>query len=124
MKLKLPHKEYESIYKNVCCVLFLSSMIHQEPQSSGLSSRLTALQEDVGKSPGRRRSACTSSALYGNATYSTLINHSALFVCAIGLLASAHFHLTALGRQWYLPTTALSAPLPAEPCRCQRLGQN
>uniref|UniRef100_A0A8D3AS53 1-phosphatidylinositol 3-phosphate 5-kinase n=1 Tax=Scophthalmus maximus TaxID=52904 RepID=A0A8D3AS53_SCOMX len=33
------------------------SMIHQEPQSSGLNSRLTALQEDVGKSPARKRSA-------------------------------------------------------------------
>ncbi|XP_029688466.1 1-phosphatidylinositol 3-phosphate 5-kinase isoform X7 [Takifugu rubripes] len=36
------------------------NMIHQEPQSSGLSSRLTGLQEDVGKSPGRRRSASIS----------------------------------------------------------------
>ncbi|XP_069388641.1 1-phosphatidylinositol 3-phosphate 5-kinase isoform X5 [Paralichthys olivaceus] len=33
------------------------SMIHQEPQSSGLTSRLTTLQEDVGKSPARKRSA-------------------------------------------------------------------
>ncbi|XP_041857069.1 1-phosphatidylinositol 3-phosphate 5-kinase isoform X3 [Melanotaenia boesemani] len=33
------------------------NMIHQEPQSSGLASRLTALQEDVGKSPARKRSA-------------------------------------------------------------------
>ncbi|XP_056245027.1 1-phosphatidylinositol 3-phosphate 5-kinase isoform X7 [Seriola aureovittata] len=33
------------------------SMIHQEPQSSGLASRLTTLQEDVGKSPARKRSA-------------------------------------------------------------------
>ncbi|XP_062288288.1 1-phosphatidylinositol 3-phosphate 5-kinase isoform X3 [Scomber scombrus] len=33
------------------------SMIHQEPQNSGLSSRLTTLQEDVGKSPARKRSA-------------------------------------------------------------------
>uniref|UniRef100_A0A3Q4BCU0 1-phosphatidylinositol 3-phosphate 5-kinase n=1 Tax=Mola mola TaxID=94237 RepID=A0A3Q4BCU0_MOLML len=33
------------------------SMIHQEPQNTGLSSRLTVLQEDVGKSPGRKRSA-------------------------------------------------------------------
>ncbi|XP_047193442.1 1-phosphatidylinositol 3-phosphate 5-kinase isoform X1 [Scophthalmus maximus] len=33
------------------------TMIHQEPQSSGLNSRLTALQEDVGKSPARKRSA-------------------------------------------------------------------
>ncbi|KAM9851258.1 1-phosphatidylinositol 3-phosphate 5-kinase [Aulostomus maculatus] len=33
------------------------SMIHQEPQSSGLSSRLTTLQEDLGKSPTRKRSA-------------------------------------------------------------------
>ncbi|KAM9342611.1 1-phosphatidylinositol 3-phosphate 5-kinase isoform 7-T8 [Pholidichthys leucotaenia] len=32
------------------------SMIHQEPQSSSLSSRLTTLQEDVGKSPARKRS--------------------------------------------------------------------
>uniref|UniRef100_A0A1A7YJS6 1-phosphatidylinositol 3-phosphate 5-kinase n=1 Tax=Iconisemion striatum TaxID=60296 RepID=A0A1A7YJS6_9TELE len=31
--------------------------IHQEPQNSGLASRLTALQEDVGKSPMRKRSA-------------------------------------------------------------------
>lgn len=33
------------------------SMIHQEPQNSGLSSRLSTLQEDVGKSPARKRSA-------------------------------------------------------------------
>uniref|UniRef100_A0A665WFA7 1-phosphatidylinositol-3-phosphate 5-kinase n=1 Tax=Echeneis naucrates TaxID=173247 RepID=A0A665WFA7_ECHNA len=33
------------------------SMIHQEPQNSGLASRLTTLQEDVGKSPARKRSA-------------------------------------------------------------------
>nr|XP_043871054.1 1-phosphatidylinositol 3-phosphate 5-kinase [Solea senegalensis] len=33
------------------------NMIHQEPQSGGLTSRLTTLQEDVGKSPGRKRSA-------------------------------------------------------------------
>ncbi|XP_023260719.1 1-phosphatidylinositol 3-phosphate 5-kinase isoform X6 [Seriola lalandi dorsalis] len=33
------------------------NMIHQEPQSSGLASRLTTLQEDVGKSPARKRSA-------------------------------------------------------------------
>uniref|UniRef100_A0A3Q4HET2 1-phosphatidylinositol 3-phosphate 5-kinase n=1 Tax=Neolamprologus brichardi TaxID=32507 RepID=A0A3Q4HET2_NEOBR len=33
------------------------SMIHQEPQNSGLTSRLTTLQEDVGKSPVRKRSA-------------------------------------------------------------------
>ncbi|XP_039862667.1 1-phosphatidylinositol 3-phosphate 5-kinase isoform X4 [Simochromis diagramma] len=33
------------------------TMIHQEPQNSGLTSRLTTLQEDVGKSPVRKRSA-------------------------------------------------------------------
>ncbi|XP_044071517.1 1-phosphatidylinositol 3-phosphate 5-kinase isoform X3 [Siniperca chuatsi] len=33
------------------------NMIHQEPQNSGLSSRLTTLQDDVGKSPARKRSA-------------------------------------------------------------------
>uniref|UniRef100_A0A8C2ZQ11 1-phosphatidylinositol 3-phosphate 5-kinase n=1 Tax=Cyclopterus lumpus TaxID=8103 RepID=A0A8C2ZQ11_CYCLU len=33
------------------------NMIHQEPQNSGLTSRLTALQEDGGKSPARKRSA-------------------------------------------------------------------
>ncbi|XP_054470985.1 1-phosphatidylinositol 3-phosphate 5-kinase isoform X2 [Anoplopoma fimbria] len=33
------------------------SMIHQEQQNSGLASRLTTLQEDVGKSPARKRSA-------------------------------------------------------------------
>ncbi|XP_028250029.1 1-phosphatidylinositol 3-phosphate 5-kinase isoform X4 [Parambassis ranga] len=33
------------------------NMIHQEPQNSGLTSRLTTLQEDVGKSPARKRSA-------------------------------------------------------------------
>ncbi|KAM7407006.1 hypothetical protein PAMA_002968 [Pampus argenteus] len=33
------------------------SMIHQEPQNSGLASRLTTLQEDIGKSPARKRSA-------------------------------------------------------------------
>uniref|UniRef100_A0A8C9VMR3 1-phosphatidylinositol 3-phosphate 5-kinase n=1 Tax=Scleropages formosus TaxID=113540 RepID=A0A8C9VMR3_SCLFO len=33
------------------------SLIHQESQSSGLSSRLAAVQEDVGKSPARKRSA-------------------------------------------------------------------
>ncbi|KAM7380196.1 hypothetical protein PAMP_003509 [Pampus punctatissimus] len=33
------------------------TMIHQEPQNSGLASRLTTLQEDVGKSPARKRSA-------------------------------------------------------------------
>uniref|UniRef100_A0A7N6BBM4 1-phosphatidylinositol 3-phosphate 5-kinase n=1 Tax=Anabas testudineus TaxID=64144 RepID=A0A7N6BBM4_ANATE len=33
------------------------SMIHQEPQNSGLASRLTTLPEDVGKSPARKRSA-------------------------------------------------------------------
>ncbi|XP_063743404.1 1-phosphatidylinositol 3-phosphate 5-kinase isoform X3 [Eleginops maclovinus] len=33
------------------------NMIHQEQQNSGLTSRLTTLQEDVGKSPARKRSA-------------------------------------------------------------------
>nr|XP_040056958.1 1-phosphatidylinositol 3-phosphate 5-kinase isoform X1 [Gasterosteus aculeatus aculeatus] len=33
------------------------NMIHQEQQNSGLTSRLTARQEDVGKSPARKRSA-------------------------------------------------------------------
>ncbi|XP_045909809.1 1-phosphatidylinositol 3-phosphate 5-kinase isoform X4 [Micropterus dolomieu] len=33
------------------------SMIHQEPQNSGLSSIMTSLQEDVGNSPARKRSA-------------------------------------------------------------------
>uniref|UniRef100_A0A7N5ZU61 1-phosphatidylinositol 3-phosphate 5-kinase n=1 Tax=Anabas testudineus TaxID=64144 RepID=A0A7N5ZU61_ANATE len=33
------------------------NMIHQEPQNSGLASRLTTLPEDVGKSPARKRSA-------------------------------------------------------------------
>ncbi|XP_068185209.1 1-phosphatidylinositol 3-phosphate 5-kinase isoform X2 [Antennarius striatus] len=33
------------------------NMIHQEPQSSGLSSRLTTLQEDIGKSPAAKRSS-------------------------------------------------------------------
>ncbi|XP_034002364.1 1-phosphatidylinositol 3-phosphate 5-kinase isoform X1 [Trematomus bernacchii] len=33
------------------------NMIHQEQQSSGLTSRLNTLQEDVGKSPARKRSA-------------------------------------------------------------------
>nr|XP_046260042.1 1-phosphatidylinositol 3-phosphate 5-kinase isoform X2 [Scatophagus argus] len=33
------------------------NMIHQEPQNSSLSARLTTLQEDVGKSPARKRSA-------------------------------------------------------------------
>ncbi|XP_054915825.1 1-phosphatidylinositol 3-phosphate 5-kinase isoform X5 [Poeciliopsis prolifica] len=33
------------------------NMIHQEPQSTGLASRLSTLQEDVGKSPARKRSA-------------------------------------------------------------------
>ncbi|XP_076602261.1 1-phosphatidylinositol 3-phosphate 5-kinase isoform X1 [Chaetodon auriga] len=33
------------------------NMIHQETQSSGLSSRLTTLQEDISKSPARKRSA-------------------------------------------------------------------
>ncbi|XP_029315072.1 LOW QUALITY PROTEIN: 1-phosphatidylinositol 3-phosphate 5-kinase [Cottoperca gobio] len=33
------------------------SMIHQEQQNSGLTSRLTTLQEDIGKSPARKRSA-------------------------------------------------------------------
>ncbi|XP_029937303.1 1-phosphatidylinositol 3-phosphate 5-kinase isoform X2 [Myripristis murdjan] len=33
------------------------SLIHQDSQNSGLSSRLTTLQEDVGKSPARKRSA-------------------------------------------------------------------
>ncbi|KAM4558588.1 1-phosphatidylinositol 3-phosphate 5-kinase isoform 2-T2 [Odontesthes bonariensis] len=33
------------------------NMIHQEPQNSGLASRLTTLQEDMGKSPARKRSA-------------------------------------------------------------------
>uniref|UniRef100_A0A8C5F549 1-phosphatidylinositol-3-phosphate 5-kinase n=1 Tax=Gadus morhua TaxID=8049 RepID=A0A8C5F549_GADMO len=36
------------------------SLIHQETQGSGLSSRLTTLQEDVGKSPARKRSASVS----------------------------------------------------------------
>lgn len=31
-------------------------MIHQEQQNSSLTSRLTTLQEDVGKSPARKRS--------------------------------------------------------------------
>ncbi|XP_061092625.1 1-phosphatidylinositol 3-phosphate 5-kinase isoform X1 [Conger conger] len=33
------------------------NLIHQESQSSGMSSRLTAVPEDVGKSPARKRSA-------------------------------------------------------------------
>ncbi|KAJ8352896.1 hypothetical protein SKAU_G00243720 [Synaphobranchus kaupii] len=33
------------------------NLIHQESQSSGISSRLTAVPEDVGKSPARKRSA-------------------------------------------------------------------
>ncbi|XP_061579181.1 1-phosphatidylinositol 3-phosphate 5-kinase isoform X3 [Cololabis saira] len=33
------------------------NMIHQESQNSGIASRLTTLQEDVGKSPARKRSA-------------------------------------------------------------------
>ncbi|XP_046903697.1 1-phosphatidylinositol 3-phosphate 5-kinase isoform X5 [Hypomesus transpacificus] len=33
------------------------NLIHQESQNSGLNSRLNALQEDVGKSPARKRSA-------------------------------------------------------------------
>ncbi|XP_030642124.1 1-phosphatidylinositol 3-phosphate 5-kinase isoform X2 [Chanos chanos] len=33
------------------------SLIHQESQNSGLSTRLTTVQEDVGKSPARKRSA-------------------------------------------------------------------
>ncbi|XP_074513689.1 1-phosphatidylinositol 3-phosphate 5-kinase isoform X2 [Sebastes fasciatus] len=33
------------------------NMIHQEKQNSGLTSRMTTLQEDVGKSPARKRSA-------------------------------------------------------------------
>ncbi|XP_054870967.1 1-phosphatidylinositol 3-phosphate 5-kinase isoform X5 [Amphiprion ocellaris] len=33
------------------------TLIHQEPQNGSLSSRLTTLQEDVGKSPARKRSA-------------------------------------------------------------------
>ncbi|KAL6100480.1 pikfyve [Pungitius sinensis] len=33
------------------------NMIHQEQQNSGMTSRLTARQEDVGKSPARKRSA-------------------------------------------------------------------
>ncbi|XP_037095960.1 1-phosphatidylinositol 3-phosphate 5-kinase isoform X2 [Syngnathus acus] len=36
------------------------TMIHQEPQKSVLPSRLATLQEDVGKSPTRRRSASVS----------------------------------------------------------------
>ncbi|XP_076857787.1 1-phosphatidylinositol 3-phosphate 5-kinase isoform X3 [Brachyhypopomus gauderio] len=33
------------------------TLIHQESQNSGLSSRLSAVQEDLGKSPARKRSA-------------------------------------------------------------------
>ncbi|XP_078118730.1 1-phosphatidylinositol 3-phosphate 5-kinase isoform X2 [Sander vitreus] len=33
------------------------NMIHQEQQNSGLTSRLTTLQDDIGKSPARKRSA-------------------------------------------------------------------
>ncbi|XP_072301067.1 1-phosphatidylinositol 3-phosphate 5-kinase isoform X2 [Eucyclogobius newberryi] len=33
------------------------SMHHQEPQNTGLNSRLSTLQEDMGKSPARKRSA-------------------------------------------------------------------
>ncbi|MFT7799723.1 1-phosphatidylinositol 3-phosphate 5-kinase isoform X5 [Arapaima gigas] len=40
------------VYLSLCL-----SLIHQESQSSGLSSRLAAVQEDVGKSPARKRSA-------------------------------------------------------------------
>lgn len=43
----------KSLNPSLCVV----SMIHQEPQNSGLTSRLTTLQEDVGKSPVRKRSA-------------------------------------------------------------------
>lgn len=42
--------------KSECvCVCVFISMIHQEQQNSGLTSRLTARQEDVGKSPARKR---------------------------------------------------------------------
>lgn len=54
----------EPVLKTLLCFFFvLFSMIHQEPQSSGLSSRLTGLQEDVGKSPGRKRSVSFLSAI-------------------------------------------------------------
>lgn len=42
----------KSLNPSLCVV----SMIHQEPQNSSLTSRLTTLQEDVGKSPVRKRS--------------------------------------------------------------------
>lgn len=39
----------------VVCVF---SLIHQESQNSGLNSRLSAVQEDLGKSPARKRLVC------------------------------------------------------------------
>lgn len=62
-------------------------------------------------------------AQYDNALYA-LIRQLAIFVCSTGLLASARYHLTALDHPWYLPTIALLAPPLAEPCQCQKLGQN
>lgn len=37
------------------CVYVCDHSSHQESQNSGLSSRLTAVQEDMGKSPARKR---------------------------------------------------------------------
>ena len=50
-RLTWPRGEDESVTWSVSVV----SMIHQEPQNSGLTSRLTTLQEDMGKSPARKR---------------------------------------------------------------------
>ncbi|CAL9690735.1 unnamed protein product [Knipowitschia caucasica] len=49
--------EEDSTWQRKTPVGMRKTMHHQEPQNSGLNSRLSTLQEDIGKSPARKRSA-------------------------------------------------------------------
>ncbi|KAK7913748.1 hypothetical protein WMY93_013959 [Mugilogobius chulae] len=49
--------EEDSTWQRKTPVGMRKTIHHQEPQNSGLNSRLSTLQEDIGKSPARKRSA-------------------------------------------------------------------
>ncbi|XP_055021773.1 1-phosphatidylinositol 3-phosphate 5-kinase isoform X2 [Boleophthalmus pectinirostris] len=49
--------EEDSTWQRKTPVGMRKTMLHQEPQNAGLNSRLSTLQEDIGKSPARKRSA-------------------------------------------------------------------
>lgn len=48
-------REMVKLFLKFICVHMFDYSSHQESQNSGLSSRLTAVQEDMGKSPARKR---------------------------------------------------------------------